>query len=34
MKIAALQFSDLPMSESRIDYYLRICSQKGVRVVL
>ncbi|WP_267523952.1 carbon-nitrogen hydrolase family protein [Campylobacter sp. MG1] len=33
MKIAALQLSTQPLSNARLDYYLRICEQKGVRLV-
>ena len=34
MRIAGIQLSTLPLSHSRIDYYLRICQSKGVKVVL
>ncbi|MDX1809532.1 MAG: carbon-nitrogen hydrolase family protein [Sulfurospirillaceae bacterium] len=34
MKLAALQLSTLPMSHSKLDYYFRICEQKGVELVL
>lgn len=34
MKIAALQLSTLPMSEAKLDYYFRICKEKGVSLLL
>ncbi len=34
MKLAALQLSTLPMSEAKLDYYFRICEQKGVELIL
>jgi nitrilase len=34
MKLSALQLSSLPMSHSKLDYYFRICEQKGVELVL
>lgn len=34
MKLSALQLSTLPMSHSKLDYYFRICEQKGVKLVL
>ncbi len=34
MRVAALQLSTLPLSNSKLDRYLRTCSQKGVRVVV
>ncbi len=34
MRVAALQLSTLPLSNSKLDNYLKICSQKGVRVVV
>ncbi len=34
MKLAALQLSTLPMSESKLDYYFRICEKKGVELIL
>ncbi|MBL0686968.1 MAG: carbon-nitrogen hydrolase family protein [Sulfurospirillum sp.] len=34
MKIAALQLSTLPMSSSKLDYYLRICKAKDVKLLL
>ena len=34
MKLAALQLSTLPMSEAKLDYYFRICDQKGVELIL
>ncbi|WP_224316081.1 carbon-nitrogen hydrolase family protein [Campylobacter canadensis] len=33
MKIAALQLQTQNLSNSRLDYYLRICEQKGVKLV-
>lgn len=33
MKIAALQLSTQALSNARLDYYLRICEQKNVRLV-
>ena len=33
MKIAALQLSTQALSNARLDYYLRICEQKDVRLV-
>lgn len=33
MKIAALQLNTQALSNSRLDYYLRICEQKGVKIV-
>lgn len=34
INIATIQLPTLPMSESRLDYYLRICNSKGVSLVL
>ncbi len=34
MKLAALQLSTLPMSEAKLDYYFRICENKGVELIL
>ncbi len=34
MTLAALQLSTLPMSEAKLDYYFRICEQKGVELIL
>ncbi len=34
MKLAALQLSTLPMSEAKLDYYFRICQNKGVELIL
>ena len=34
MRIAALQLSTLPLSNSKLDNYLQTCSQKGVRIVV
>lgn len=34
MNIAALQLSTLPMSDSKLDYYMRICADKGVKLIL
>ena len=34
MNIAALQLSTLPMSAAKLDYYLRICQKKDVKLVL
>ena len=34
MRIAALQLSTLPLSNSKLDSYLKTCSQKGVRIVV
>lgn len=34
INIATIQLPTLPMSESRLDYYLRICNSKGVCLVL
>lgn len=33
MKIAALQLNTQPLSNSRLDYYFRICEQKGVKLI-
>ena len=34
MIVAGIQLSTLPLSHSRIDYYLRICQSKGVKVIV
>lgn len=34
MKIAALQISSIGLGQNRLDYYLRICDAKGIRVLL
>lgn len=34
MKIAALQLSTQALSNARLDYYIRICEQKGVRLIV
>lgn len=34
MRVAALQLSTLPLSNSKLDNYLQKCSKKGVRVVV
>ncbi len=34
MRVAALQLSTLPLSNTKLDNYLKTCSKKGVRVVV
>ncbi len=34
VKVAAIQLPTLPMSESKIDYYLRACQREGVKIVV
>lgn len=34
IKLCALQLSTLPMSEAKLDYYFRICENKGVELIL
>lgn len=34
MKIAALQIASIPLSESKLDYYLRICASRDVKLLL
>lgn len=34
MKVAALQIASIPLSESKLDYYFRICASKEVKLLL
>ncbi|MDR1285052.1 MAG: carbon-nitrogen hydrolase family protein [Campylobacteraceae bacterium] len=33
-KIAALQLQTLPMSEAKLDYYIRICAKNGINLIV
>ena len=32
--IASLQLQTLPMSEAKLDYYVRICSKNGINLIV
>ncbi len=34
IRIGAIQLSTLPMSKSKLDYYLRVCKKKGLKLIV